>query len=78
MDLIRVLRRTNNQSIFNEIDRDILYQFIFYTDDMIWINKGKPKKKFAILLEPKTLQRKKYNLILNNLDIVKEYDALFT
>lgn len=53
-------------------------QIHFYTDDMIWINMGKPKKKFAIILEPKTLQRKKYNLILNNPDIVKEYDALFT
>ena len=34
---------------------------------------GKPKKKFAIILEPKTLQRKKYNLILNNPDSITDY-----
>lgn len=50
----------------------------FYTDDMIWLKKGNPKKKFAILLEPKSLQVGKYNAILKKPDIVSEYDAVFT
>lgn len=50
----------------------------FYSDDMIWINKGQPKKKFAILLEPKSLQSRKYNAILKDPAILDDYDALFT
>lgn len=50
----------------------------FYTDDMIWTQMGKPRKKFAILLEPKSLQAGKYRAILNNPGILKDYEALFT
>ena len=50
----------------------------FYTDDMIWVNRGKPKKKFAMLLEPMTLQPAKYNLLLRDPNIVSDYEALFT
>lgn len=50
----------------------------FYSDDMIWVKKGHPKKKFAILLEPKSLQAGKYNAILKNPSILDDYEAIFT
>lgn len=50
----------------------------FYTDDMIWVNRGKPKKKFAILLEPESLQPAKYKRILEHPEEVASYEAIFT
>lgn len=50
----------------------------FYTDDMLFVKKGKPEKKFGILLEPSTLQPKKYDTILNNPSCLSEYKAIFT
>lgn len=50
----------------------------FYTDDMIWIKRGNPKKKFAILLEPQTLQPAKYKRILSHPEEVSDYEAIFT
>lgn len=69
----------DQQSLYIQWDRTrYTLPVHFYTDDMIWIKKGKPRKKFAILLEPKSLQPGKYNAILKNPDIVKDYTALFT
>ena len=50
----------------------------FYTDDMIWIKRGNPQKKFAILLEPQTLQPAKYKRILSHPEEVSDYEAIFT
>lgn len=50
----------------------------FYTDDMIWIKRGNPKKKFAILLEPESLQPAKYKRILEHPEEVSSYEAVFT
>ena len=50
----------------------------FYTDDMIWIKRGNPEKKFAILLEPRTLQPAKYKRILSHPEEVSDYEAIFT
>ena len=50
----------------------------FYTDDLLFIKKGKPKKKFGILFEPSTLQPKKYDTILRTPSCLSEYEAVFT
>lgn len=50
----------------------------FYTDDMLFINKGKPEKKYGILLEPYTLQPQKYKAILRNPLRLSDYEAVFT
>lgn len=50
----------------------------FYTDDMLFLHKGEPEKKFGLLLEPATLQPKKYDTILKNPSCMKDYEILFS
>lgn len=51
----------------------------FYVDDMLFVNKGKPQKKFGILLEPQTLQPQLYKSILREKRYFEnEYDTIFT
>lgn len=50
----------------------------FYTDDLLFTQKGKPVKKFGILLEPETLQPKKYNTIRKNPQRFSDYEIIFT
>lgn len=50
----------------------------FYTDDMIWRVRGNPQKKFAILLEPETLQPAKYRRALKHAEELSSFDAVFT
>lgn len=53
-------------------------KYHFYTDDMIFTQKGKPDKKYALLIEPETLQPKKYKTILKDPSRFLEYDVIFT
>lgn len=53
-------------------------KYHFYTDDMLFIQKGKPIKKYGLLIEPETLQPKKYNTILKDRNRFLDYDIIFT
>ena len=51
----------------------------FYTHDEIFRTVGKPKKKYGVLIEPKTIKPQSYENILKHRDYVeKNFDLLFT
>ena len=51
----------------------------FYTHDEIFRTVGKPKRKYAILIEPKTIKPQSYEMVLKHRNYVeKNFDLLFT
>ena len=51
----------------------------FYTHDEIFRTVGKPKRKFAMMLEPRSIKSQSYDNVLKNKDYVeKNFDMLFT
>lgn len=50
----------------------------FYTDDLIFNNKWKPDLKFAITMEPYSLQPKKYKTLLRDRFFCNEFKYIFT
>lgn len=51
----------------------------FYTHDEIFRTVGKPKRKYGVLIEPKTIKPQSYENILKYRDYVeKNFDMLFT
>ncbi len=50
----------------------------FYTDDLIFNSKWKPNKKYAILMEPESLQPKKFKSLLRDKALCGEFEYIFT
>lgn len=51
----------------------------FYTHDEIFRTVGNPKRKFAVMLEPRTIKPQSYENVLKHKDYVeKNFDLLFT
>lgn len=50
----------------------------FYTDDLVFNRKWKPSKKYAIFMEPESLQPKKYKTILHDKAFCSEFEYIFT
>lgn len=51
----------------------------FYTHDEVFRTVGKPKRRFAVLLEPRSIMPQSYENILKHRDYVeKNFDMLFT
>lgn len=51
----------------------------FYTHDEIFRTVGHPERKFALLLEPRTIKPQSYQNVLANKDYIeKNFDAIFT
>ena len=51
----------------------------FYTHDEIFRTVGKPKRKFAAMIEPPSIKPQSYENVLKNKDYVeKNFDAIFT
>lgn len=51
----------------------------FYTHDEIFRTVGKPKRKFAVLIEPRSIKPQSYENVLKHKDYVeKNFDLLFT
>ncbi|WP_027203801.1 glycosyltransferase family 10 domain-containing protein [Butyrivibrio fibrisolvens] len=50
----------------------------FYTDDLIFNKKWKPNKKYAIVMEPESLQPKKFKTLLRDKAFCREFEYIFT
>lgn len=50
----------------------------FYTDDLLFNHNWKPMRKYGILLEPETLQPRKYKTLCQNKKLCDEFEYIFT
>lgn len=50
----------------------------FYTDDLVFNHKWRPNRKYGLMMEPETLQPRKYRTLIQRPELCSEFEYIFT